>query len=106
MASCPFASRVPYQVQIAPRRPRARFEDDGPLAAALLFDVLGRLERALGAPPPLNLWVRTAPRGAEYFCWRLDLLPRLAQPAGLELGAGLNLNVVTPERAAAALRDA
>ena len=106
VASCPFASRVPYQVQIAPRRPRARFEDDGPLAAALLFDVLGRLERALGAPPPLNLWVRTAPRGAEYFCWRLDLLPRLAQPAGLELGAGLNLNVVTPERAAAALRDA
>jgi hypothetical protein len=34
------------------------------------------------------------------------VLPRLAQLAGLELGAGLNLNVVTPERAAGALREA
>jgi UDPglucose--hexose-1-phosphate uridylyltransferase len=106
VATCPFASRVPYQLQIAPRRPRARFEDDGPLAAGLLLDALGRLERVLGTPPPLNLWVRTAPQGAEYFCWRIDVLPRLAQPAGLELGAGLNLNVVTPESAAATLRDA
>ena len=23
--------------------------------------------------PPLNLWVRTAPRGAEHFCWRIDI---------------------------------
>ena len=57
----PFASRVPFQLQIVPRRPRARFEDDGPLGAALLHDVLGRLARVLGALPPLNLWVRTAP---------------------------------------------
>ena len=33
VAICPFASRVPFQVQIVPRRPRRRFEDDGPLGA-------------------------------------------------------------------------
>jgi UDPglucose--hexose-1-phosphate uridylyltransferase len=106
VALAPFASRVPFQVQIVPRRPRARFEDDGPLGATLLHDVIGRLGRALGALPPLNLWVRTAPAGAEYFCWRIDILPRLTQLAGLELGTGVNLNVMPPELAASKLRDA
>ena len=63
----PYASRLPYQLLLAPRRPRARFEDDGPLGAALLHDALNRLARRFGTPPPLNLWVRTAPRGADHF---------------------------------------
>ena len=86
--------------------PRARFEDDGPTGAALLHDALRRLRRRLGASPPLNLWVRTAPRGAEHFCWRIDIVPRLTHLAGLELGTGVHLNVVAPEQAAAELRDA
>jgi UDPglucose--hexose-1-phosphate uridylyltransferase len=102
----PYAARLPYQLMIAPRRPRPRFEDDGPIAAALLHDALSRLRRRLGASPPLNLWVRTAPRGAEHFCWRIDILPRLTHLAGLELGTGLNLCIVPPEQSAAELRDA
>jgi UDPglucose--hexose-1-phosphate uridylyltransferase len=102
----PYASRVPFQLMLAPRRPQARFEDDGPTGAALLHDALRRLCRRLGASPPLNLWVRTAPRGADAFCWRIDIVPRLAHLAGLELGAGVNLCVVAPEAAAAQLRDA
>jgi UDPglucose--hexose-1-phosphate uridylyltransferase len=102
----PYASKVPFQLMLAPRRPRARFEDDGPTGAALLHDALGRLRRRLGGAPPLNLWVRTAPRGADSFCWRIDILPRLAHLAGLELGAGVNLCVVAPEAAAAELRAA
>jgi UDPglucose--hexose-1-phosphate uridylyltransferase len=104
VALCPFASRVPFQVQIVPRRPRAAFEDDGPLAGGLLQDVLGRLASALGALPPLNMWVRTAPSGAEHFCWRIDVLPRLVNAAGLELGVGVHLNPLAPERAAELLR--
>lgn len=103
---CPYGARIPYQLLIAPRTPRARFEDDGPTGAALLHDALGRLSRRLGASPPLNLWVRTAPRGAEHYCWRIDIVPRLTHLAGLELGTGVHLNVVAPEAAAAALRDA
>ena len=106
VAICPFASRLPFQLQFIPRRPRTRFEDDGPLGGALLHDVLGRLERTLGGLPPLNMWVRTAPSGAEHFCWRIDLVPRLTHLAGLELGTGLHLNVMSPERAAELLRDA
>ena len=65
-------------------RPRARFEDDGPLCAGLLRDGLERLERRLGGGALLQLWVRTAPRGAEHFCWRIDILPVLRPPGGLE----------------------
>lgn len=102
----PYASRMPYQLMLAPRVPRPAFEDDGPLGAALLHEGLNRLRRGLGFLPPLNLWVRTAPRGADHFCWRIDVVPRLAELAGLELGTGLGLNVVSPEDAAARLRDA
>jgi UDPglucose--hexose-1-phosphate uridylyltransferase len=100
----PYGSRVPYQLMLAPRRPRARFEKEGPTGAALLHDGLRRLARHLGSSPPLNLWVRTAPRGAERFCWRIDVLPRLTHLAGLELSTGVNLNIVAPEDAAEQLR--
>jgi UDPglucose--hexose-1-phosphate uridylyltransferase len=102
----PYGAQMPYQLLLAPRVPRMRFEDEGPIGAALLHDALSRLARRLGASPPLNLWVRTAPRGAEHFSWRIDIVPRLAHLAGLELGSGLYLNIVPPERAAAELRDA
>jgi UDPglucose--hexose-1-phosphate uridylyltransferase len=102
----PFASRLPFQLMLAPRRPVPRFEQDGPTGAALLHDGLRRLARHLGASPPLNLWVRTAPRGAEHFCWRIDVMPRLTHLAGLELSTDVNLNIVAPEHAAALLRDA
>ncbi len=102
----PYAARLPYQLMLAPRRARARFEDDGPTGAALLHDALLRLRRRFGASPPLNLWVRTAPRGAEHFCWRIDVVPRLTPLAGLELGTGVHLNVVAPEQAADELRGA
>jgi UDPglucose--hexose-1-phosphate uridylyltransferase len=103
----PYGSRVPYQLLLAPRRPRERFEEDGaPSGAALLHDGLKRLARRFGASPPLNVVVRTAPSGADHYCWRIDVLPRLAPQAGLELGAGVYLNPVAPEQAAAELRDA
>jgi len=105
VAICPFAATVPFHVQVVPRRPAARFEDAGPLGAAMLRQVLARLAAVLGAVPPLNMWVRTAPRDAEHFCWRIDVLPRLAHLAGLEVGTGVHLNVLPPERAAARLRE-
>lgn len=102
----PYASRLPFQMMLAPRTPRPRFEDPGPSGAALLHDGLRRLARHLGSSPPLNLWVRTAPHGAESFCWRIDVMPRLTHLAGLELSTEVNLDIVAPEHAAAVLRDA
>jgi UDPglucose--hexose-1-phosphate uridylyltransferase len=102
---CPWASRSPFELRIVPRRPAPRFElaDEG---AAMLGTALRALTAALGAAPQFNLWVRTAPRGAEEFCWHIDLLPRLTVRAGFELGTGVEINTYAPERAAADLREA
>ena len=104
VALCPFGARVPFHLQVVPRRPTARFSDEGPLGARMLHQALNRLAAVLGSLPPLNMWVRTAPRDAERFCWRIELLPRLAQLAGLEIGTGVHLNVLAPEDAAERLR--
>src|SRR5438309_11779177 len=53
----PYASRLPFQLMLAPRRPRARFEDHGPAGASLLHHGLCRLARPLATSPPLNMWV-------------------------------------------------
>ncbi len=99
----PYASRLPLALMLAPRRPKPRFEEDT-AGAALLYEGLRRLAGLLGSSPPLNLWVRTAPRGADQFCWRIDIAPRLTHLAGLELSTGVNLNIVAPEHAAELLR--
>ena len=106
VALCPFGARVPFHMQVVPRRPAARFSDDGPLGARMLHQALSRLGAVLGALPPLNMWVRTAPRDADRFCWRIEVMPRLAQLAGLEIGTGVHLNVLAPEDAAERLRAA
>ena len=106
VAIAPFAARVPFHLQVVPRMPVARFSDDGPTGGRLVHEVLNRLRATLGTLPPLNMWVRTAPRDAATFCWRIEIMPRLAQLAGLEIGTGVHLNVLTPEDAAQRLRDA
>jgi UDPglucose--hexose-1-phosphate uridylyltransferase len=97
--SCPWASRVPYETVIAPVEPGADpFASSllGP-ALELLADVIRRLHRLEG-PVPLNAWIE---QGEED--WRLVLFPRLTILAGLELGAGIHVNTLPPEEAAARL---
>jgi UDPglucose--hexose-1-phosphate uridylyltransferase len=95
----PFAARSPYELQLVPRAHEPHFAEST-AGARLLHDGLLRLKRKLGAPPPLNLWVRTAPRGAEHFHWHADVVPRLTRLAGFELGTGTGVNIVPPERVA------
>ena len=102
----PYAARMPYELQLVPRRHEPSFANALQTGAALLSEGLARVRRVLDAPPPLNLWVRTAPRGAESFHWHVDVVPRLTQLAGFELGTGVHVNIVAPERAAAQLREA
>ena len=102
---CPWASRSPFELRLIPRRPAARFEDDQ-AGAGMLATALRALAGVFGTVPQLNLWVRTAPRGADAFCWHIDILPRLTIRAGFELGTGVEINVYEPERATSDLREA
>jgi UDPglucose--hexose-1-phosphate uridylyltransferase len=101
---CPWASRSPFELRVIPRREAARFEEDES-GAAMVRTAMLTLAKLFDGPPELNLWVRTAPRGAERFHWHVDIAPRLTIKAGFELGAGVDINVYPPERAASDLRD-
>ena len=102
VAGCPLASRVPYELQVAPERQEPdglRSELLGP-ALRLAGELAGRLHRVLGERVPLNLWLHDGPH------WHLELLPRTTTLAGLELGAGVWIDSVPPEQAANELRAA
>jgi UDPglucose--hexose-1-phosphate uridylyltransferase len=98
--SCPWASRLPYETVIAPVEPdgSALTSSRLPAALVLLSRVVRRLHELEG-PVPLNAWLEHD--GAD---WRLVLLPRLTILAGLELGAGVFVNTLPPEEAAARLK--
>jgi UDPglucose--hexose-1-phosphate uridylyltransferase len=91
---------------VIPRRTAPSFEAEDGTGTDMIRTALTALERVFGAAPQLNLWVRTAPRGAEEFGWHVDIVPRLTVRAAFEMGTGVDINVYPPERAAADLREA
>ncbi len=103
---CPWASRSPFEMRIVPRNPAPAFEAEGQGAAAMIGTALRALAGVFGALPQFNLWVRSAPSGAEEFCWHIDIVPRLTIRAGFELGTGVDISSYAPERATSDLREA
>ncbi|HEV7563123.1 MAG TPA: hypothetical protein VGO24_06430 [Solirubrobacterales bacterium] len=101
---CPWASRSPFELRVVPRRESASFEQDG-VGTAMIRTALRALAARFNGPPELNLWIRTAPHGAEPFHWHVDIAPRLTIKAGFELGTGVDINIYPPERAASDLRE-
>jgi UDPglucose--hexose-1-phosphate uridylyltransferase len=105
-----FAPRKPYETWIIPRRHAARFERAGDaelLALAEMIKVLLTRIKGLLGNPPFNLVLHTSPKGEEdrdSYHWHLELLPEFTWIAGFEWGAGVYINHVAPEQAAAQLR--
>lgn len=102
VAFCPAAARVPYETLVAPLEAEAGPWTSDRLAPALglLADVVSRLHAIGGGPVPLNAWLHHGR------WWHFELFPRLTVLAGIELGAGIYVNTVAPEDAAAQLREA
>jgi UDPglucose--hexose-1-phosphate uridylyltransferase len=107
-----FAARYAYETWIVPRDHGHDFRDCEDLVglAGILQQVLHGLESVLGRFP-FNLVLQTAPIEKQHgleeaFHWRLEVVPRMTVPSGLELGCGVFIVAVPPEQAAARLRDA
>lgn len=95
------AGRLPYELLLAPTEHTVEGAFDSELlpdALRLLGEAIRRLHAVEGTLP-LNAWVHD---GAH---WHIEILPRLTVIASIELGAGIYVNTVPPERAAAALRE-
>jgi UDPglucose--hexose-1-phosphate uridylyltransferase len=109
---CPFAASVPYATWILPRRHASSFgvlsDEEAGLLAMILQETLLRMYVLL-SNPDYNYVVRTAPHhsaGEPHFHWYVETQPRLTTRAGIEIGSGLNVNIVAPEDAAENLRKA
>lgn len=111
---CPFASRFPFEVWLAPVSTQARFEEASPAKIIALAQLLQRVVAAfeqLFPRPAYNFCLDTAPfeRNAkdsisDSYHWRLEVFPRLAKAAGFEWATGDFINIVPPEDAALQLR--
>jgi UDPglucose--hexose-1-phosphate uridylyltransferase len=101
---CPWASRSPFELRVVPRQAASSFADDT-TGAAMIRTGLRLLAARFERSPELNLWVRTAPRGADHFHWHVDIAPRLIVKASFEFATGVDINTYPPERAASDLRD-
>ena len=100
-ATCPWASRLPYETVIAPAEPDAGGLASPSLASALqLLATIVRRLHDLEGPVPLNAWLEH-----DHEDWRIVLLPRLTILAGLELGARIFINALPPEEAAERLKS-
>lgn len=122
VAFCPYASRFPFEIFLAPRYHEHSFTDTSPEdlegLAEIMKEVIGKLRTGL-KNPPYNYMFHTAPntemepRRPGYWStvkydyhWHVEILPRLTRIAGFEWGTGFYINPVPPEQAAAHLREA
>ncbi len=105
-AFCAYAGRQPYETWLLPTEHAAQFhllaDRDIVSLATLLQQVLLRLRKRLSRLS-YNLILHTLPFGSEEspsYHWHWELIPRSSHLAGLEWGAGVHINPLSPERAA------
>lgn len=112
IAFSPYAPRFPFETWIIPKTHQSRFEDTDKAGiehfAAILSDILQRLDRVLDNPP-YNFVLHSAPFRQDfdsYYHWHLEIMPKLTRIAGFEWGSGFHINPTPPEEAARYMRDA
>ncbi len=113
---CLFASKVPFQLRVIPKKHRASFTDisnsEQKALAKTLKEVLAKIYKKLNNPS-YNFYIHTIPlcTPKPAFCdpasyhWHLEILPRINYWAGFELGTEIYVNPVAPEDAAELLRQ-
>jgi len=108
---CPYASRFPYQIWIAPQQAEADFVNCSGLQveslSRLVREVVDRLER-IHDFPAYNVMFHFAVNDLisdRVYQWYVEIVPRLTRFAGYELGTGCWINHVPPVFAAQQFRE-
>jgi len=113
IAFCPFASRGAFEVRIFPKIHESCFEqiDEEQIIyfAEALRVSLRKIFKGLN-DPAYNFFIHTAPvvrdpaKEFSHYHWHLEILPKTNIWAGFELGAGIEISTIEPEKAAEYLR--
>ena len=107
----PWASRVPYELCLLPKRHTPTFlhstSHERTDWAQILRHTLRNLEKLSNAVS-YNYLIHSAPFDTipyDHYHWHVEILPRLTRLAGFEWGSGSYINPVAPEQAAESLRS-
>lgn len=107
---CPYTSRVAFEIRIFPKKHLAYFEriedDQKECLAEAFLAAFQKLKHALN-DPDYNYFLHTAPadgKNYDHYHWHWEILPKTSTWAGFELGTGIEISTIEPERAAEFLR--
>jgi len=110
VALCPYASKMPFQTIITPKKHLPYFEEiteeEKTDLAEALKAVLHKINKGL-RNPSYNFYLHTAPcdeKNHDYYHWHWTVLPKIQEWAGFEIGTKLEIITVAPEQAAQYLR--
>jgi len=108
----PWASRVPWETWIVPKKHYASFglfpERYFGELAMVLKDTLLCFYRCLD-DPSFNFMIETTTTHDEddpYYHWHIRIVPRLTLVAGFEMGSGIYINSALPEETARLMKEA
>ena len=108
---CPFAAQVSFEVRVYPKEHQPYFEkmteEEKEFFADAMQKGLNKLYKGL-KDPAYNFYFHTAPcdmGNYDQYHWHLNILPKTNIWAGFELGAGIEISTIEPEKATEFLRE-
>lgn len=107
----PYASKTAFEMRLFPKGHAPHFEEldpSGRMALAnALRSALAKLHKGLNNPD-YNFFLHTAPTGDSqefhHYHWHFEIVPKTAIWAGFEIGTGIEISTIAPEKAAEFLR--
>ncbi|MGC9070254.1 MAG: galactose-1-phosphate uridylyltransferase [Elusimicrobiales bacterium] len=104
IAFAPFASRFNFEIWISPLKhiPDYYNEKNFDLLCDVIRKVFSALHNSI-AEVSYNIIFHTSPHNFRDFHWHMEILPKLAMPAGFEWGSGFYINSISPEKAVSIL---
>ncbi|PIR43967.1 hypothetical protein COV23_02450 [Candidatus Wolfebacteria bacterium CG10_big_fil_rev_8_21_14_0_10_31_9] len=111
IAFTPFVSREPFEIKIFPKNHISYFEESDDALINSIVDGLQNsllmLEKHLN-DPNYNFFIHTAPLIDKnkyfHYHWHIEIVPKFSVSAGVEVGTGIEITVVDPDKAASILR--
>lgn len=106
-----FAARFPFETWIYPKKHESQFELTSNHSMKQFSEALSKTLRAIDKTidnPPLNMYIHTLPTttsDSACFHWHLEIIPRVSNYGGFELGSDVIIDVMSPEEAADYLKE-
>ncbi|MDP2943855.1 MAG: galactose-1-phosphate uridylyltransferase [Candidatus Omnitrophota bacterium] len=111
LSFCPFVSRFPFEIMIAPKKHSSYFchvpKEEIPSLASILKETITKIKKIF---PKLayNYIIHTTPfdgEETEGYHWHIEFMPKLMRVAGFEWGTGFYIVPTPPELAAKYLKE-